>query len=78
MTSAFETTSLSVFLEDALPSGNLVVPVIKGADMLNLIGLSKTVNGLADAAIAADPHIGQQHGTGHLRAFVHVRVHEQQ
>ena len=50
MTSAFETTSLSVFLEDALPSGNLVVPVIKGADMLNLIGLSKTVNGLADAA----------------------------
>ena len=40
----------NIGMATALPSGNLVVPVIKGADMLNLIGLSKTVNGLADAA----------------------------
>ena len=34
----------------ALPSGNLIVPVIKGADQLNIVGLSKSVNNLADAA----------------------------
>ncbi|MFZ1258916.1 MAG: dihydrolipoamide acetyltransferase family protein [Chitinophagaceae bacterium] len=34
----------------ALPSGNLIVPVIKNADQLNLVGLTKQVNGLADAA----------------------------
>ena len=40
----------NIGMATALPSGNLIVPVIKGADMLNLVGLSKTVNGLADAA----------------------------
>jgi 2-oxoglutarate dehydrogenase E2 component (dihydrolipoamide succinyltransferase) len=40
----------NIGMATALPSGNLVVPVIKGADMLNLIGLSKSVNSLADAA----------------------------
>ncbi len=34
----------------ALPSGNLIVPVIKNADQLNLVGLSKQVNALADNA----------------------------
>jgi 2-oxoglutarate dehydrogenase E2 component (dihydrolipoamide succinyltransferase) len=34
----------------ALPSGNLIVPVIKNADMLNIIGLAKKVNDLADRA----------------------------
>ena len=34
----------------ALPSGNLIVPVIKNADQLNLVGLTKQVNGLANAA----------------------------
>ncbi|MDA9968324.1 2-oxo acid dehydrogenase subunit E2, partial [Salibacteraceae bacterium] len=34
----------------ALPSGNLIVPVIKNADSLNLVGLSKSVNGLANKA----------------------------
>jgi len=34
----------------ALPTGNLIVPVIKGADQLNIVGLSKAVNNLADAA----------------------------
>lgn len=34
----------------ALPSGNLIVPVIKNADMLNLVGLSRQVNDLANRA----------------------------
>ena len=34
----------------ALPSGNLIVPVIRNADQLNLVGLSKQVNNLANAA----------------------------
>ncbi len=34
----------------ALPTGNLIVPVIKNADYLNLVGLSKSVNALADNA----------------------------
>jgi 2-oxoglutarate dehydrogenase E2 component (dihydrolipoamide succinyltransferase) len=36
----------------ALPSGNLIVPVIKNADQLNLIGLTKHVNDLARRARA--------------------------
>ena len=34
----------------ALPSGNLIVPVIENADYKNLIGLTKTVNDLANRA----------------------------
>jgi len=34
----------------ALPSGNLIVPVIRHADRLNLVGLAKAVNDLADRA----------------------------
>lgn len=40
---------LNIGMATALPSGNLIVPVIKGADQLNLIGLSKAVNTLAEA-----------------------------
>ena len=36
----------------ALPSGNLIVPVIRNADTKNLFGLSKEVNALANAARA--------------------------
>jgi 2-oxoglutarate dehydrogenase E2 component (dihydrolipoamide succinyltransferase) len=41
---------LNIGMATALPSGNLIVPVIKNADELNLVGLSKKVNNLADAA----------------------------
>jgi len=41
---------LNIGMATALPSGNLIVPVIKNADQLNLIGLTKQVNGLANAA----------------------------
>jgi 2-oxoglutarate dehydrogenase E2 component (dihydrolipoamide succinyltransferase) len=34
----------------ALPSGNLIVPVIHNADQLNLVGLTKRVNDLAHRA----------------------------
>lgn len=42
--------ALNVGMAAALPSGNLIVPVIKNADYLNLSGLTKTVNDLAKRA----------------------------
>ncbi len=41
---------VNIGMATALPSGNLIVPVIKNADTKNLIGLSKDVNSLANAA----------------------------
>ena len=41
---------LNIGMATALPSGNLIVPVIKNADYLNLVGLSKQVNTLAENA----------------------------
>jgi 2-oxoglutarate dehydrogenase E2 component (dihydrolipoamide succinyltransferase) len=41
---------INIGMATALPSGNLIVPVIKAADQLNIVGLSKAVNSLADAA----------------------------
>ncbi|NOT37398.1 MAG: 2-oxo acid dehydrogenase subunit E2 [Saprospiraceae bacterium] len=39
---------INIGMATALPSGNLIVPVIKTADRLNLIGLSAVVNDLAE------------------------------
>jgi 2-oxoglutarate dehydrogenase E2 component (dihydrolipoamide succinyltransferase) len=41
---------IHIGMATALPNGNLIVPVIKNADQLNLVGLSKKVNSLAAAA----------------------------
>lgn len=41
---------INIGMATALPSGNLIVPVIKNADQLNLVGLTKQVNTLANAA----------------------------
>lgn len=41
---------INIGMATALQSGNLIVPVIKNADQLNLVGLAKQVNSLADAA----------------------------
>jgi 2-oxoglutarate dehydrogenase E2 component (dihydrolipoamide succinyltransferase) len=41
---------INVGLAVALPSGNLIVPVIRNADQLNLVGISKQVNDLANRA----------------------------
>jgi 2-oxoglutarate dehydrogenase E2 component (dihydrolipoamide succinyltransferase) len=43
---------INIGMAAALPSGNLIVPVIKGADQKNMIGLTKTVNDLARRARA--------------------------
>jgi 2-oxoglutarate dehydrogenase E2 component (dihydrolipoamide succinyltransferase) len=42
--------NINIGMATALPSGNLIVPVIKNADTLNLIGLTKQVNDLANRA----------------------------
>ncbi|GAB5552682.1 MAG: dihydrolipoamide acetyltransferase family protein [Saprospiraceae bacterium] len=42
--------NINIGMATALPSGNLIVPVIKNADQLNLVGLTKQVNGLANQA----------------------------
>ncbi|RYY06912.1 MAG: 2-oxo acid dehydrogenase subunit E2, partial [Sphingobacteriaceae bacterium] len=42
--------NINIGMATALPSGNLIVPVIKNADTLNLLGLTKAVNGLANRA----------------------------
>ncbi|MBK9338032.1 MAG: 2-oxo acid dehydrogenase subunit E2 [Lewinellaceae bacterium] len=41
---------INIGMAAALPTGNLIVPVIKNADFLNLIGLTKQVNDLANRA----------------------------
>lgn len=41
---------INIGMAAALPSGNLIVPVIKNADQLNLVGLAKKVNDLAARA----------------------------
>lgn len=41
---------INIGMATALPSGNLIVPVIKNADYLNLPGLTKSVNDLAGRA----------------------------
>jgi 2-oxoglutarate dehydrogenase E2 component (dihydrolipoamide succinyltransferase) len=41
---------INIGMATALPNGNLIVPVIRNADYLNLVGLSKSVNALAESA----------------------------
>ncbi|MCB0798143.1 MAG: 2-oxo acid dehydrogenase subunit E2 [Chitinophagales bacterium] len=41
---------INIGMAAALPSGNLIVPVIKNADRMNLVGLTATVNDLASRA----------------------------
>ena len=43
---------INIGMAAALPSGNLIVPVIRNADQLNLVGLAKKVNDLANRARA--------------------------
>lgn len=42
--------NINLGMAAALPDGNLIVPVIKNADRLNLVGMSKAVNDLAGRA----------------------------
>jgi 2-oxoglutarate dehydrogenase E2 component (dihydrolipoamide succinyltransferase) len=49
-TTIIKKKDINVGMATALPSGNLIVPVIKNADRLNLVGLTKSVNDLANSA----------------------------
>lgn len=42
--------NINLGMAAALPNGNLIVPVIKNADQLNLVGMAKAVNDLANRA----------------------------
>ncbi len=42
--------NINIGMAAALPDGNLIVPVIKNADQLNMVGMAKTVNDLANRA----------------------------
>ena len=46
----FVKKKINIGMATALPSGNLIVPVIKNADQLNLIGITKAVNDLSNRA----------------------------
>ncbi|MEN9001373.1 MAG: dihydrolipoamide acetyltransferase family protein [Flavobacteriales bacterium] len=49
-TNIIQRGNINLGMAAALPSGNLIVPVIKNADRLNLLGLTKAVNDLAKRA----------------------------
>ena len=44
--------NINLGMAAALPNGNLIVPVIKNADQLNLVGMAKAVNDLGNRAKA--------------------------
>jgi 2-oxoglutarate dehydrogenase E2 component (dihydrolipoamide succinyltransferase) len=49
-TTIIKRKDINIGMATALPSGNLIVPVIKNADQLNLVGITKQVNLLANNA----------------------------
>jgi 2-oxoglutarate dehydrogenase E2 component (dihydrolipoamide succinyltransferase) len=51
-TSLIVKKDINIGMAAALPTGNLIVPVIKNADRMNLLGLTKAVNDLANRARA--------------------------
>jgi len=67
---------INLGMATALPSGNLIVPVIKDADNFNLTGLTKQVNGLATKArnnkLAADDISGGTYTVTNVGTFGNV------
>ncbi|MGC6479457.1 MAG: dihydrolipoamide acetyltransferase family protein [Flavobacteriaceae bacterium] len=49
-TNIIQKKDINLGMATALPDGNLIVPVIKNADHLNLVGLAKAVNDLSQRA----------------------------
>lgn len=49
-TSVIKKKNINIGMAAAMPNGNLIVPVIKNADQLNLVGMAKVVNDLASRA----------------------------
>ncbi|AMQ57332.1 dihydrolipoamide acetyltransferase family protein [Algoriphagus sanaruensis] len=67
---------INIGMAAALPSGNLIVPVIKNADQLNLVGISKKVNDLAARArankLTADEVTGGTYTVSNVGSFGNV------
>ena len=53
--------NINIGMAAALPSGNLIVPVIKNADEKNLLGITKSVNELTKKARSNKLEIGRAH-----------------
>ncbi|MFN6945400.1 MAG: dihydrolipoamide acetyltransferase family protein [Cytophagaceae bacterium] len=64
---------INIGMAVALPSGNLIVPVIKNADQLNIVGLTKKVNDLAKRArenkLTADELSGGTYTVSNVGSF---------
>ena len=54
--------NINLGMAAALPNGNLIVPVIKNADQLNLLGMAKAVNDLGSRAKAGKLKPDDTHG----------------
>ncbi|MFC3881563.1 dihydrolipoamide acetyltransferase family protein [Algoriphagus namhaensis] len=67
---------INIGMAVALPSGNLIVPVIKKADQLNLVGISKKVNDLAARGrankLTADDLTGGTYTVSNVGSFGNV------
>ncbi len=67
---------INVGMAVALPSGNLIVPVIRNVDQLNLVGISKKVNDLANRArnnkLTADDLAGGTYTVSNVGSFGNV------
>ncbi|PZX54795.1 dihydrolipoamide acetyltransferase family protein [Algoriphagus chordae] len=67
---------INVGMAVALPNGNLIVPVIRNADQLNLVGVSKKVNELANLArnnkLTADHLTGGTYTVSNVGSFGNV------
>ena len=67
---------INIGMAVALPSGNLIVPVIRKADQLNLVGISKQVNDLANRArnnkLNADDLSGGTYTVSNVGSFGNV------
>ena len=65
--------SINIGMAVALPSGNLIVPVIKDADQLSLTGLTKKINDLSDRArnnrLVADDLAGGTYTVSNIGSF---------
>ncbi|MCO6498961.1 MAG: 2-oxo acid dehydrogenase subunit E2 [Vicingus serpentipes] len=68
--------NINIGMATALPTGNLIVPVIKNADQLNLVGLTKAVNSLANKArnnkLAPDDIAGGTYTVTNVGSFGNV------
>ena len=67
---------INIGMAVALPSGNLIVPVIKNADQLNIVGISKKVNDLANLArinkLTADDVTGGTYTVSNVGSFGNI------